>query len=196
MIDRRAPAFAILALLLATPVPAGVAVEPPTPPPAPTLPEAADGPIPFQILRRSPANLPVIPVAVAGHRFEVEVAADDASRRRGLGGRNRLLKETGMLFVHPDVSVRSYWMFDCLIDIDTAFLDRNGRIVALHRMKREAPRRAKEYRDMYERRLKRYSSRRPAKYALELPPGELTRLGLKVGQVIELPRESLDALAR
>ena len=169
----------------------------PAPPPPPPADEAdAGGPIPFQILRRSPANLPVIPIRVADERFEVEVAADDISRRRGLGGRNRLLKRTGMLFVHPDVAVRSYWMFDCLIDMDTAFLDRTGRIVAIHRMKREAPRRANEYRDMYERRLKRYSSRRPAKYALEIPPGDLTRLGLRVGQVIELPRASLDALAR
>ena len=173
--------------------------DPPAPPPPPapeTAPPVEEGPIPFQILRRSEANLPVIPIRVATERFEVEVAADDTSRRRGLGGRNRLLKRTGMLFVHPDVAVRSYWMFDCLIDMDTAFLDRDGRIVAIHRMKREAPRRANEYRDMYERRLKRYSSRRPAKYALEIPPGDLTRLGLRVGQVSELPRESLDALAR
>ncbi|MHC4246579.1 MAG: DUF192 domain-containing protein [Planctomycetota bacterium] len=192
--------LAMLITIAAVPSPtlAGTDDPPaPTPPPAPeTAPPVEEGPIPFQILRRSEANLPVIPIRVATERFEVEVAADDTSRRRGLGGRNRLLKRTGMLFVHPDVAVRSYWMFDCLIDMDTAFLDRDGRIVAIHRMKREAPRRANEYRDMYERRLKRYSSRRPAKYALEIPPGDLTRLGLQVGQVIELPRESLDALAR
>ena len=35
-----------------------------------------------------------------------------------------------------------------------------------------------------------------AQHRLEIPPGDLTRLGLRVGQVIELPRESLDALAR
>ena len=201
--NHRARTHAALAILaLATCMPsmtaAGTDDPPPTPPPAPspTPEKAQDGPIPFQILRRSKANLPVIPIRVATERFEVEVAADDTSRRRGLGGRNRLLKRTGMLFIHPDLAVRSYWMYDCLIDMDTAFLDREGRIVAIHRMKREAPRRANEYRDMYERRLKRYSSRRPAKYALEIPPGDLTRLGLRVGQVIELPRASLDALAR
>ncbi len=201
--NHRARTHAALAILaLATCMPsmtaAGTDDPPPTPPPAPspTPEKAEEGPIPFQILRRSKANLPVIPIHVATERFEVEVAADDTSRRRGLGGRNRLLKRTGMLFVHPDVAVRSYWMFDCLIDMDTAFLDPKGRIVAIHRMKREPPRRANEYRDMYERRLKRYSSRRPAKYALEIPPGDLARLDLRVGQVIELPREALDALAR
>jgi uncharacterized membrane protein (UPF0127 family) len=192
--------LAMLITIAAVPSPTLAGTDDPPAPTPPTAPETAppveEGPIPFQILRRSEANLPVIPIRVATERFEVEVAADDTSRRRGLGGRNRLLKRTGMLFVHPDVAVRSYWMFDCLIDMDTAFLDRDGRIVAIHRMKREAPRRANEYRDMYERRLKRYSSRRPAKYALEIPPGDLTRLGLRVGQVIELPRESLDALAR
>ena len=201
--NRRARTHAVLAILaplLCTPtISIAGSDDPPKPAPSPapeSAPPAEDGPIPFQILRRSKANLPVIPIRVATERFEVEIAADDTSRRRGLGGRNRLLKRTGMLFIHPDVAVRSYWMYDCLIDMDTAFLDREGRIVAIHRMKREAPRRANEYRDMYERRLKRYSSRRPAKYALEIPPGDLTRLGLRVGQVIELPRSSLDALVR
>ena len=101
-----------------------------------------------------------------------------------------------MLFVHPDDQIRGYWMYDCLIDIDVAFLDRDGRIVAMHRMKREAPRRSAEYQDMYQRRLKRYTSRRPARYALEVPPGDLTRLKLKIGQTIHLPKSELDKLAR
>lgn len=176
------------------------ATDPPAvPAPAPSSPPAKidpSTPLPFQILRRSPKGLPVIPLQVQGQRYEVELAADDTSRRRGLGGRTRFLPGTGMLFVHPDDQIRGYWMYDCLIDIDVAFLDQKGRIVAMHRMKREAPRRSAEYQDMYQRRLKRYTSRRPARYALEVPPGDLTRLKLEIGQQIQLPKSELDKLAR
>jgi uncharacterized membrane protein (UPF0127 family) len=113
----------------------------PTNPPAPTDPPAVPAPapssppakidpstpLPFKILRKSPKGLLIIPLQVQGQRYEVELAADDTSRRRGLGGRNRLLPGAGMLFVHTDDAIRGYWMYDCLIDIDVAFLDRDGR---------------------------------------------------------------------
>jgi uncharacterized protein len=178
--------------------PPAPADPPAVPAPAPSSPPAKidpTKPLPFQILRKSPKGLLVIPLQVQGQRFEVEVAADDTSRRRGLGGRTRFLPGTGMLFVHTDDAIRGYWMYDCLIDIDVAFLDKEGRIVAMHRMKREAPRRSAEYQDMYQRRLKRYTSLRPARYALEVPPGDLTRLKLEIGQTIQLPKSDLDKIA-
>jgi uncharacterized membrane protein (UPF0127 family) len=205
---RNAPRTA--AILLACLAPVGIVVaaadDPPAPPatPEPSAPPPKSDPsridparpLPFKILRKSPKGLLVIPLQVQGQRFEVELAANDTSRRRGLGGRTRLLPGTGMLFVHTDDEIRGYWMYDCLIDIDVAFLDQKGRIVAMHRMKREAPRRASEYQDMYQRRLKRYTSLRPARYALELPPGDLSRLKLEIGQTIHLPKSELDKLAR
>ena len=160
------------------------------------VPPAATDTIPFEIIRRSPHGLPVAPIRVAGERFEMEIAATDAHRRRGCGGRSRLPLGTGMIFVHPDEQVRRFWMKDCLIDLDIAFLDGNGRIVALHRMKKEPPRRTGERTSTYEERLKRYPSRRPARYALEFEAGTLDRLKLKVGQVIALPHAELRGLTR
>ncbi len=209
--NRTLAAAMLMTCLSATGLIVAAVDDPPAPPTAPEPnappPQSDPGktdskkidptkPLPFEILRRSPKGLLVIPVQVEGQRFEVELAANDTSRRRGLGGRTRLLPGTGMLFVHTDDEIRGYWMYDCLIDIDVAFLDQKGRIVAMHRMKREAPRRASEYQDMYQRRLKRYTSLRPARYALELPPGELTRLKLQIGQTIHLPKSELDKLAR
>ena len=157
-----------------------------------TSPDAAR----LQELRRSAAKLPVIGLRVGDTRYAVELATTDASRARGMGGRRTFPPGTAMLFVNPNDVIRRYWMLDCLVDIDVAFIDRFGRITAMHRMKAAPPRGSGERVDRYTSRLPRYSSRRPARYALELPKGELSRLGLKVGQEIPLPHLPLQALAR
>jgi len=61
--------------------------------------------------------------------FEVEIAATDARRERGLMGRESLGKQSGMLFVYREPGPRSFWMKGCLIGLDIAFLDSGGRIL-------------------------------------------------------------------
>lgn len=147
-------------------------------------------------LDESAATLPVVGLQIGDTRYAVELVTTDATRAKGMGGRPAFPAGTAMLFVNPDDRVRRYWMVDCLVDMDVAFIDRFGRITAMHRMKAEPPRGRGERVDRYTSRLKRYSSRRPARYALELPAGELTRLGLKVGQTLPLPHAPLQSLAR
>ena len=201
-----------LSVLLAIVAPA--VSEPPSapdPPATPPSPESEKAPPPHGVgeaeltaadatrlreLRRSDAKLPVIGLQVGDTRYAVELATTDASRARGMGGRQTFPPGTAMLFVNPNDVVRRYWMLDCLVDIDVAFIDRFGRITAMHRMKAAPPRGSGERADRYTSRLPRYSSRRPARYALELPKGDLSRLGLKVGQSIPLPHLPLQAMAR
>ncbi len=166
--------------------PHGIPAERLTPPDATKL----------RFLDESAAGLPVVGLQVGDTRYAVELVTTDATRAKGMGGRRAFPAGTAMLFVNPDDRVRRYWMVDCLVDIDVAFIDRFGRITAMHRMKAEPPRGRGERADRYTSRLKRYSSRRPARYALELPSGELTRLGLKVGQALPMPHAPLQALAR
>ena len=149
---------------------------------------------PFKIIQKSPHGLPVVSLDVAGRSFLMEVAATDDSRRKGCGGRTRLLPNEGMIFVHPDEQVRNYWMKDCLIDLDVAFLDGKGRVVAIHRMKHESPRRVGERDYDYKSRLRRYSSRRPARYALEFKHGTIDQLKIRVGQTIPLPHDGLRSM--
>lgn len=133
---------------------------------------------------------------LAGERFSLEIAADDATRTRGLGGRRDIAPDGGMIFVFPRAAVQSFWMADCLVDIDIMFLDPQGRVTALHRMKAELPRRADETQAAYEGRLRRYSSRYAAQYAVELRSGTLDRLGIRVDSKVELDTGRLKALAR
>lgn len=125
-------------------------------------------------------------VVLAGETFELEVAADDASRTRGLMERESIDSDGGMIFIFPRSMRRSFWMKNCVIDIDLIFIDRHGRITALHEMKAEPPRGEDEPEAAYERRLEHYWSRWTAEFAIELRQGSIKRLDLKIGQRLEL----------
>lgn len=127
-------------------------------------------------------------VTLGGRVFTLELAMDTASREKGLSGRTEIPVEGGMLFIFPDrgVRVQEFVMRDCRIDIDIIFLDRARRVTAMHAMKVEPPREATESLAEYNNRLRRYSSRFDAQYAIELRGGTLESLGLKPGQLIDL----------
>ena len=99
-----------------------------------------------------------------------------------------------MLFIFPDSDMRSFWMANCLIDIDLIFLDTRGTITALHEMKIEDPQEAGESELAYNTRLKNYKSGFPARFAIELPAGSITRLQLRINQKLPLELGELKAL--
>jgi uncharacterized membrane protein (UPF0127 family) len=135
-------------------------------------------------------------IEVGGEVWAFEVAADDASRTLGLGGRESLPPGQGMLFVFPERGVRRFWMYDCLMPIDLVFLDDLGTITAVHEMPFEPPRAEGETENEYAARLPRYSSRFPVRFALEFPAGTIDRLGLEPNTRIELDAGRLKSLAR
>jgi uncharacterized membrane protein (UPF0127 family) len=135
-------------------------------------------------------------VVIAGEVFKLLLAADPVARARGLMDRAQIDEHGGMLFVHRDVRRRTYWMKNCLVDIDLLYLDSKGRIVQRYKMKKEPPRGADETEWAYEWRLKRYTSRRPAQFVIELKAGSIDRLKLERGQIIELDCARLRKMAR
>jgi uncharacterized membrane protein (UPF0127 family) len=145
---------------------------------------------------QKPKDPPRERVLIGGEVFKLEIAADYASRARGLMGREEIDEHGGMLFVYRDSRPRSFWMKNCLVDIDLLYLGSKGRIVRVHRMKREPPRREGETEGQYEWRLKSYRSRRPAQFVIELKAGTIDRLKIKIGQTIELDRAKLRKIAR
>lgn len=130
------------------------------------------------------------PVVIAGETFRLEPALEEKTRARGLGGREKVEDHGGMLFVFRDARRRSFWMKDCLVDIDIMFIDDRGRITAVHKMKKQPPRGETESELTYQRRLKLYPSLRPVRFAIELKSGSIDRLKLKTGQtiVLDMPR--------
>lgn len=135
-------------------------------------------------------------VSIHGERFNLLVAADDPTRIRGLQDRLEILPDGGMIFVYPDAAPRWFWMPNCLVDIDVIFLDAETRVTATHTMKAEPPRGAGESVLAYRARLPYYSSVSPAQYAIELKAGMIERLGVTVGDTIELETARLKAFLR
>jgi len=119
-------------------------------------------------------------IRIRDERFVLEVAATREAIARGLGGRESIPDDGGMIFVFPDSQVRHFWMLDCLVDIDIMFIDSVGGVTAVHRMKAD-PQRDGESRSEYESRLRRYSSISRAQFAIELKAGSLDRLGIDAG---------------
>ena len=130
-------------------------------------------------------------VVVAGEVFEVEVASDPRSRYRGLSGRTSIPRNGGMLFVLTRPEPMSMVMRDCSNAIDVAFIDAMGRVVAIHEMPPEPPRRSGESPFQYEQRLPEYPSGAPVSFALETAGGRLADLGLEVGDRLHFPAQEL-----
>ena len=96
-----------------------------------------------------------------------------------------------MLFVNPRPRLLSMVMRDCPVPIDVAFLDAGGRVLSMHAMAVESPRRPDEKGADYERRLREYPSGAPAQFAVETAGGRLAELELEVGQRIVLDTRAL-----
>ena len=139
-------------------------------------------------------------VVIGGHEFNLEIADDDASRQQGLMNRTSIDEHGGMLFVFPDTKVfkQSFWMKNCVVDIDIIYLDARGAVTAMHHMKAEPPRRADESDAAYDQRMQQhlYPSGYPAQFAIELKSGWLEQLNLKVEDRIALDVERVKAAAR
>ena len=128
--------------------------------------------------------------------WTLELATDEAAIRRGLMDRQDIPTGTGMLFVFKTPQVHEFWMANCLIDIDVLFIDGQGRIASMHRMKAEPPRRPTESVSSYEQRMKMYSSRIPVRFAIELPAGSIDALGVRAGESVSLDIDRLKSLAK
>lgn len=148
------------------------------------------------------AGANVAPVKIAGKTYFLEIASDNPTRTRGLGGRTSIEDDGGMIFVFPSrESVLEFVMRDCPIDIDIIFTDASGRVVATHAMTKEEPRgegegKAGEQNDTYELRLKRYSSKFPSTFAIELKAGTLAKINVKEGDKVEFDALGLKQKAR
>jgi uncharacterized membrane protein (UPF0127 family) len=135
-------------------------------------------------------------VKAGGTEFTVKLAMDNASREKGLGGVTSLAPDEGMLFVFTDSLPRNFWMVDCVMDIDIAFVDPFGFVTAVHTMPKEPLQADGEGRDAYFGRLKRYPSLAPAQFAFEVAPGRLAELGVKRGVRLEFDRDTLKKHAK
>jgi hypothetical protein len=119
-------------------------------------------------------------VRIGSLAAQAEVPEGDAFYR-GLGGRESLPDDRGMLFVFPEPGRHAFWMKDMLISIDIIWISAGGRVVDIQAAQPEP--------GVPDPQLKRYNPGGEAKYVLEVRAGLAAEKGVQVGDEaqIELP---------
>lgn len=124
---------------------------------------------------RGPQNgLATVPMKIGSETFTLEIANTDASREHGLMARDSMPPDHGMIFVFDEAKELNFWMKNTRIPLDILYLDAGGQVVSIHQMK------------PYDTRTETRSAR-PAKYAIELNVGRAAAVGVKPGDVLEIP---------
>ncbi|MGH6872273.1 MAG: DUF192 domain-containing protein [Rhizomicrobium sp.] len=123
----------------------------------------------------SPIGLPMETIVVdtdhGPETFQVEIAADDASRERGLMFRKSMEDDHGMLFdFHRDEGV-AFWMKNTVMPLDLIFIRGDGAISSI------APN-ATPYS------TQEIPSAEPVRAVLELKAGRAEALGIVPGDVV------------
>lgn len=118
------------------------------------------------------AALPIVELRAGDTKILAEVAADKASRSKGLMFRERLETDQGMLFVYETPAVKCFWMKNTKIPLSVAFIDDSGAIVKIDDLKPfdESPR----------------CSGTPVLFALEMEQGWFERHGIAAGTRLNL----------
>ena len=140
---------------------------------------------------KAKSGLPIERVVIQGEDFDLEVAANDANIQRGLSKRPEIAPKTGMIFIFPSGNDRSFWMINCLIDMDIAYLAPDGTVVSVYTMKKEEPQARTESDFDYETRLKRYPSGPGVQFVIETPAGTNDALKIKPGVKIAIDRSKM-----
>ena len=120
-------------------------------------------------------SLETIDVTINGHELRLEVARTTEEQATGLMYRKELPENQGMLFPYESDRKLSFWMKNTEIPLSIAFLAADGTI--------------KEIYDMKPLSLNTVSSRHSVRFALEVNLGLFERLGIEVGDRVELPED-------
>ena len=126
---------------------------------------------------RKESAAPLETVTVNGHAWHVELATTPAQRHEGLAHRSSLPPDHGMLFVFERPQALDFYMLNCQMAIDIAYIDSDHKVIRTYTMYPEP--------GVAEGDLKLYSSVQPALFALEVAGGDLCRAGIKPGQQVE-----------
>jgi len=131
------------------------------------------GPGQDQGIDRPNPTLKTVNLTIGTAVVRAEVALTEAERNRGLMYRSSLRDGEGMLFVFDRDQQVSFWMKNTKLPISLAYILSDGTIVQILDLVpfSEEPR----------------PSSRSIRYALEVPQGWFARVGIQVGDKVQIP---------
>jgi uncharacterized membrane protein (UPF0127 family) len=113
-------------------------------------------------------------LVVKGQRFMAEVAVSEPEKAKGLMYRQSLAKDRCMIFLYGEDGQHPIWMKNCLISLDVAWVDAEGRITGLIP---DIP----PCSPMLGDNCPNYGADFLCRHFIEFPVGTFKRLGLKKG---------------
>ncbi len=140
-----------------------------------------------------------IAAKISGQWFTLEVSETSEKRALGFMNRTEIPADSGMIFVFNDSQERSFWMKNCLIDMDILYLDRGMSLISAYNMKAQPPQADNETEIQYEDRIRAaaaYPSRGAAQFVIELKAGKIQELKLARGDKVTLDQDQLKTLVR
>jgi len=129
-------------------------------------------------LPTAPSGLAVIPLHYDGGTLDVEVADRGDSRAVGLGNRDALASDAGMLFVFNSPLIPGFWMKDMRFPLDMVWIDADKKILGIARDVQPQPGDPPS-------KLRFYRPESPIIYVLEINAGASARLGLQPGDSLD-----------
>lgn len=115
-------------------------------------------------------------LSINNNIIKVELAITEEEHRKGLMNRTSLGTNNGMLFIYDEPQLFSFWMKNTLIPLDIIFISSDN--VILEKIENIPL--------CHIDPCNTYNNRRAAQYVLELPAGNTKKLGLTIGDVIEI----------
>jgi hypothetical protein len=122
--------------------------------------------------------LPVTSIQIGSKHFDLEMAVSPHDQEVGLMHRDSLDSDHGMIFINSEEKPQTFWNHDTHFPLDLVFLNGSGGVVSLKHL------------DAYSE--KAVASDAPAQYVIELNAGTADRLGVKVGDHMDLPKDVLN----
>ncbi len=146
-----------------------------------TTPTATSTPPPTATATPSPHPDPTIslPTLTIGEvTFKAEVADTSSLRSKGLGQRDSLEEQTGMLFIFPSGNTSSFWMKGMRFPLDFVWIGADCTVVDLTQDVQHFPP------DTPDSKLDILASSHPAAYTFEINAGEVSRFGIEIGDTV------------
>lgn len=117
-------------------------------------------------------------VLPGGQKIRAEVMVRPESMLAGMKYRDALAPDRGMLFIHGQSGLWTYWMYEVKVPLDIIWMDKQGVIVEIFRGAKPCPGPKED--------CIAYGGHQPAMHVLEIAAGGIDRYKLAVGQKVEL----------
>ena len=113
-------------------------------------------------------------LTIGTEKFSVEIVQTPALRARGLGGREELCEQCGMLFLFDNADLHAFWMKDMHFSLDIFWIQDGVVVDSVQKISPDDPR--------------TFIPSTPAGMVVEFPGGTMERLHLRHGMTVFLER--------